>query len=108
MFNTAAPHRKPRHPVVSRADRGADTGAWHDGDLLASEHMTEPLAARLSWPTRLGYGIGIAPETWKSSGWDLFILFFYTQVLGVPGTLTGAAIAAALVVDAVTDPMVGV
>ena len=70
--------------------------------------MTEPLAARLSWPTRLGYGIGIAPETWKSSGWDLFILFFYTQVLGVPGTLTGAAIAAALVVDAVTDPMVGV
>jgi Na+/melibiose symporter-like transporter len=70
--------------------------------------MAQPLAERLSWPTRLGYGIGIAPETWKNSGWDLFILFFYTQVLGVPGTLTGAAIAAALVVDAVTDPMVGV
>ncbi len=70
--------------------------------------MVEPLKARLTWPTRVGYGIGIAPETWKSSGWDLFILFFYTQVLGVPGTLVGLAIAAALAVDALTDPLVGV
>lgn len=65
------------------------------------------LTARLPWSARIGYGIGIAPETWKSSGWDLFVLFYYTQVLGVPGTLTGAAIAVALIVDAVTDPMIG-
>jgi len=70
--------------------------------------MVESLKARFSWPTRVGYGIGIAPETWKSSGWDLFILFFYTQVLGIPGTLAGVAIAAALAVDAITDPKVGV
>jgi Na+/melibiose symporter-like transporter len=70
--------------------------------------MPAPLTTRLAWSTRIGYGIGIAPETWKSSGWDLFILFFYTQVLGVSGTLTGAAIAVALAVDAVTDPMIGV
>jgi hypothetical protein len=38
----------------------------------------------------------------------LFILFFYTQVLGLSGALTGVALAIALVVDAVTDPMVGV
>lgn len=65
------------------------------------------LTARLPWSARIGYGVGIAPETWKSSGWDLFVLFYYTQVLGVPGTLTGAAIAIALVVDAISDPMIG-
>lgn len=65
------------------------------------------MTARVPWSARIGYGIGIAPETWKSSGWDLFVLFYYTQVLGVPGTLTGAAIAVALVIDAVTDPLVG-
>jgi Na+/melibiose symporter-like transporter len=69
--------------------------------------VADPLTSRLSWPTRIAYGAGIAPETWKSSGWDLFVLFYYTQVLGLPGTLTGAAIAAALAVDAVTDPLVG-
>lgn len=69
--------------------------------------MSDSLTTRLGWPTRIAYGVGIAPETWKSSGWDLFILFYYTQVLGVPGTLTGVAIAAALAVDAITDPLVG-
>lgn len=65
------------------------------------------MTARVPWSARIGYGIGIAPETWKSSGWDLFVLFYYTQVLGIPGTLTGAAIAVALVIDAVTDPLIG-
>ena len=69
--------------------------------------MSDALTTRLSWPTRIAYGIGIAPETWKGAAWDVFILFYYTQVLGMPGTLTGIAIAAALAIDAITDPLVG-
>lgn len=69
--------------------------------------VSDALTTRLGWPTRIAYGIGIAPETWKGAAWDVFILFYYTQVLGVPGTLTGIAIAAALAIDAITDPLVG-
>ncbi|GAB5413798.1 MAG: MFS transporter [Congregibacter sp.] len=37
----------------------------------------------------------------------MFILLFYTQVLGLNGTLTGAIVASSLIWDAVSDPLVG-
>ena len=47
------------------------------------------------------------PETLKNSAWDMFVLFYFTQVLGLSGTLAGLAIGIALVVDAVIDPSIG-
>lgn len=38
---------------------------------------------------------------------SLFILFYYNQVLGLSGTLAGAALFVALLFDAVTDPLAG-
>jgi GPH family glycoside/pentoside/hexuronide:cation symporter len=39
--------------------------------------------------------------------YELFILFYYSQVLGLSGTLAGAAILISMVIDALTDPIVG-
>ncbi|MFT7289227.1 MAG: GPH family glycoside/pentoside/hexuronide:cation symporter, partial [Halieaceae bacterium] len=39
--------------------------------------------------------------------YELFILFYYSQVLGLSGTLTGAAILVSMIVDALTDPVIG-
>lgn len=43
----------------------------------------------------------------KTAAFNVFLLFYYNQVLGLPATLGGAAIFVALCVDAITDPLVG-
>ncbi|WP_443628747.1 MFS transporter [Candidatus Njordibacter sp. Uisw_002] len=37
----------------------------------------------------------------------VFILFYYKQVLGLSGTLTGLAIAISIIWDGISDPMIG-
>ena len=65
-------------------------------------------APPLSTATRLWYGLGQLSHGMKEEGFTLFLLFYYTQVIGLSGTLAGQAILIALVFDAVTDPVLGV
>lgn len=53
------------------------------------------------------FGIGQAAEGIKGTAFNTFLLFYYQQIMGVSGTLTGLALAIALVFDAVTDPVAG-
>lgn len=57
--------------------------------------------------TRLLYGAGGAVAATKEAAYTMFILLFYTQVLGLSGTVTGLIIAVSLVWDGVSDPLVG-
>lgn len=59
------------------------------------------------WRVRIAFGIGQLPEGIKSAAFGFFLLFYYNQVLGLSGTLSGVAIFIALLFDAVSDPMVG-
>ena len=61
----------------------------------------------LGLPTRVAYGIGGAAGGIKNNGFDYVLLLFYSQVLGLPGLWVAAAIWIALIVDAVSDPIVG-
>ena len=61
----------------------------------------------LGWRYRLLYGFGQLPEGVKTAAFGFFLLFYYNQVLGLSGTLAGAALFIALAFDAVTDPLVG-
>lgn len=62
---------------------------------------------RLKPSTRFAFGAGGIPETLKNSVWDMFVLFYFTQVLGLPGSLAGIAIAITLAVNALVDPSIG-
>ena len=62
---------------------------------------------QVSWRIRLAFGVGQLPEGIKSAAFGFFLLFYYNQVLGLSGTLSGIAIFIAMLVDAVSDPMVG-
>ncbi len=64
-------------------------------------------AQKLGIPTRIAYGIGGAAGGIKNNGFDYVLLLFYSQVLGLPGLWVAAAIWIALIVDAVSDPIVG-
>lgn len=55
----------------------------------------------------VAYGLGQTAEGIKNAAFNTFLLFYYQQVVGVSGTLTGLALAIALVFDAVTDPVAG-
>jgi len=63
----------------------------------------EPL--RLS--TKIYYGFGSVAYGIKDNGFAYFLLLFYNQVLGLPAAWVGAGIMLALIVDAITDPLVG-
>ncbi|MFT7287589.1 MAG: GPH family glycoside/pentoside/hexuronide:cation symporter [Halieaceae bacterium] len=65
------------------------------------------LEREVPWHSMAAFGVGCVADNIKNFAWDLFILFFYTQVLGLSGTLTGLALLVALVFDAISDPYVG-
>jgi GPH family glycoside/pentoside/hexuronide:cation symporter len=53
------------------------------------------------------YGIGAAPYGIKDNGFSYFLLIFYSQVLGLSPVLTSLALTVAIIVDAITDPLIG-
>jgi Na+/melibiose symporter-like transporter len=62
---------------------------------------------RVSLSIKLFFGSGSISEGIKNTAFNTFLLFYYNQVLGLSGTLSGAALFLALCVDAITDPLVG-
>ncbi len=62
---------------------------------------------RLKVSVMAAYGAGDIAQAVKNQGFNVLLLFFYQQLVGLPGTLTGLALAIALAFDAVTDPIAG-
>lgn len=65
--------------------------------------VTGPLPQRL----KLVHGFGAVAFGVKDSGFSFFLLPFYNLVLGVDAGTVGAALATALVIDAIVDPLIG-
>jgi Na+/melibiose symporter-like transporter len=62
---------------------------------------------KLTIKTKLAFGIGATGEgatNWVFAG---LTFFFYNQVLGLSGSLTGLAVLIAIIFDAVSDPIMG-
>ena len=62
---------------------------------------------RVPFRIRVLFGSGSIAEGTKNTAFNVFLLYYYNNVLGLSGTLSGAAILLALCVDAITDPLVG-
>ena len=54
---------------------------------------------KVGFPSKLAYWVGQLAEGLKSATFNLFLLFFYNQVLGLSGTLCGIALIIGTVVD---------
>ena len=65
--------------------------------------VTGPLPQRL----KLVHGFGAVAFGVKDSGFSFFLLPFYNLVLGVDASTVGAALATALLIDAIVDPLIG-
>ena len=64
-------------------------------------------AGVLTWRVRIMFAVGQIPEGVQSTSFGFFLLFFYNQVLGLSGFLASVAIVIALLVDAISDPVIG-
>ncbi len=62
------------------------------------------VTARVRWL----YGSGSIAYGVKDNGFSYFLLFYYNQVLGLPGSYAGMAILIAMIFDAISDPLVGI
>ncbi len=62
---------------------------------------------KLSIPMKLGYGAGGMPYSIKDLAFVNFVLFYYTQVVGLSGTQTGFVLMIAMMWDAISDPIIG-
>ncbi|MBK8198942.1 MAG: MFS transporter [Acidobacteria bacterium] len=69
--------------------------------------MTTSTASKPSLFTRIAFGIGGAAEGIKNNGFEYVLLFFYSNILGVEAGLVAVALLFALIIDAVSDPVVG-
>src|SRR5262249_36946237 len=67
----------------------------------------EDWRARGAFATKVAYGVGALSDSIKTFSFMTFLLFYYTTVLGLPGTLLGVAMSVGLVWDAAVDPLIG-
>jgi Na+/melibiose symporter-like transporter len=61
----------------------------------------------LSFAIKTAYGTGQLAEGVKTTAFNVFLLFYYNQVLGLSAWWTGLALGFATVIDAVADPVMG-
>lgn len=72
---------------------------------VSSENAAK--ARKMGIFTKLAYGSGSVAYGVKDGGFNYFLVLFYSQVIGIEAWLAGAAVFAALVIDAISDPLVG-
>ena len=65
------------------------------------------MATKARGSTLIAYGVGQISPSVKGNLLGAFLLYYYNQVLGLSPGLAGVALALALVVDAVSDPLMG-
>ena len=77
---------------------------------LPEEAVPEGSRDRVALPRRTvaAFGVGQSAEGITNHTLTAILLFYYTSVLGLSGTLAGAALMIGLFFDALTDPLVAI
>lgn len=70
--------------------------------------MVQSQPERLPLARRLLFGVGAIGENVYFGIFNGFIAIFYNQVIGLSNSLIGAAIMLAMIVDGISDPLIGV
>ncbi|NGY03255.1 MFS transporter [Solimonas terrae] len=62
---------------------------------------------KLSFRTKFSYGLGTLAFGIKDHGFNVLLMLYYNQVIGLPAASVGLMIMLAMIVDAVADPLIG-
>lgn len=69
--------------------------------------MQTPTEGKVSFRTKFWFGLGASGESTTNWLFNALAFIYYQQILGLSGTLTGAAVLIGILSDAVTDPLMG-
>jgi len=65
-------------------------------------------AEALSFKEKLGYGLGDGASNFFFQVFNIFLLYYYTDVFGLSPAAVGTMFLVTKIVDTVTDPMMGI
>lgn len=77
--------------------------SYSEQQFVRQVHRDGPVPNKV----RFWQALGSWPDTFKNIAFNTYLLFYYSQLLGLPASKASLALALALIVDAVTDPLVG-
>ena len=66
-----------------------------------------PAAPPLPTRVKFAFGSGAMANGIKSAAFSTYLMLFFNQVIGVPASIVGTALALTLLVDAIVDPFLG-
>ncbi len=92
---------------MQKSNEGVTTGSASATSGGAGSASTRAVAPPMSRATKLALGFGAVAPGVIVGAFDFFLLIFYSQVIGLDARLVGLAILIALIMDAVSDPIVG-
>ena len=75
----------------------------HQGDQILTTQT-----GRLSFTEKLGYGLGDTASNFFFQVFNIFLLYYYTDVFGLSAAAVGTMFLVTKVIDAVSDPLMGV
>ncbi len=75
---------------------------------MSNEVAEATSGRRLSITERFGYGVGDLGVNFYFGATVTYLLYFYTDVFGLSAAVAGSVFTVARIVDAITDPMMGI
>ncbi len=63
--------------------------------------------SKLSWNEKIGYACGDMACNFYWRFFDLFLLYFYTDIFGIPAAVAGTLLVVTRTIDAFSDPAIG-
>lgn len=75
---------------------------------MSNSKETIPEGARLGVIEKIGYGLGDTASNFFFQAFNIFLLYYYTDVFGIAAGAAGTIFLVARVLDAVADPLMGV
>lgn len=79
----------------------------NSGEAAIAQTIYIAPKARVPLGTKLAYGFGAVAYGIKDTGFSVFLLLFYNQIVGLPAEAVGLVIGLALIADAFIDPVIG-
>ena len=75
--------------------------------VAATTCGVEPEVQRLGFTEKLGYGLGDSASNFFFQFFNIFLLYYYTDVFGLGAAAVGTMFIVTRIIDAITDPIMG-